>query len=82
LGLLDEHKDDVKILAGGVGLFAFMKERLVAPHYVVDIKGINELQVFHEGPKRLTMGAAVNLDAILEFEPLKQKCALGLFSPS
>jgi CO/xanthine dehydrogenase FAD-binding subunit len=72
--LLDEHKDEAKVLAGGVGLFAFMKERLVAPQYVVDIKGITELQALRdEGPKGLTIGAAVNLNTILEFEPLKEK---------
>jgi len=74
LELLDEHKDEAKILAGGVGLFAFMKERLLAPRYVVDIKGIPELQVLRdEGLKGLTIGAAVNLNAILEFEPLQER---------
>jgi len=74
LQLLDEHKDEAKILAGGVGLFAFMKERLVAPQYVVDIKGIPELKVLRdEGLKGLTIGAAVNLNAILEFEPLQER---------
>jgi carbon-monoxide dehydrogenase medium subunit len=74
LALLDEHKDEAKILAGGVGLFAFMKERLVAPQYVVDIKGINELQVLRDkGSEGLTIGAAVNLNTILEFEPLKDR---------
>jgi carbon-monoxide dehydrogenase medium subunit len=42
LELLDEHKYEAKIMAGGVGLLAFMKERLVSPTYVVDIKGIKE----------------------------------------
>lgn len=74
LQLLDEHKDEAMILAGGVGLFAFMKERLVAPEYVVDIKGISELQALRdEGPKGLTIGAATSLNALLEFEPVKER---------
>ncbi len=74
LQLLDEHKDEAKILAGGVGLFAFMKERLVDPRYVLDIKGITELQTLRdEGSEGLTIGAAVNLNSVLEFEPLKER---------
>jgi carbon-monoxide dehydrogenase medium subunit len=74
LELVDQHKDEAKILAGGVGLIAFMKERLVEPRYVVDIKGIAELQRLtyddHEG---LTIGAAVNMNQLLEFTPIKQR---------
>jgi len=74
LRLLDEYKDEAKILAGGVGLFAFMKERLIAPQYVLDIKGITELQALRDdGAKGLTIGAAVTLNTILEFEALKER---------
>lgn len=74
LRVLDEHKGEAKILAGGVGLFAFMKERLVAPEYVVDIKGISELQALRdEGSNGLVVGAAVNLNRLLELEPLKDR---------
>lgn len=74
LQLLDEHKDEAKIMAGGVGLLAFMKERLVEPRYVVDIKEIPELQTLSDnGSEGLTIGAAVALNQLLEFEPLKEK---------
>ncbi len=74
LRLLDEHKDEANVFAGGVGLFAFMKERLVEPRWVVDIKGIAELQALRDdGSKGLTIGATVTMNQLLNFEPLKEK---------
>jgi len=74
LQLLDEHKDQAKVFAGGVGLFAFMKERLVEPRYVVDIKAISELQTLSDDEsKGLTIGATVTMNQLLEFRPLKER---------
>jgi CO/xanthine dehydrogenase FAD-binding subunit len=74
LQLLDEHKDEAKILAGGIGLLAFMKERLVDPHWVVDIKAIDELHTLRdEGARGLTIGATSTMNQLLDFEPLKEK---------
>ena len=72
--ILDEHKDEAKILAGGIGLLAFMKERLVDPRWVVDIKAIDELHALRdEGAKGLTIGATSTMNQLLAFEPLKEK---------
>jgi len=74
LRLLDEHKDDAKILAGGIGLLAFMKERLVDPRWVVDIKSVSELQTLRDdGSKGLTIGATVTMNQLLGFAPVKEK---------
>jgi len=74
LQLLDEHKDEAKILAGGIGLLAFMKERLVDPRWVVDIKAIEELHTLRdEGAKGLTIGATSTMNQLLAFEPLREK---------
>ena len=74
LQLLDEHKDEAKVFAGGIGLFAFMKERLVDPHWVIDIKAIPELQTLKdEGAKGLRIGATVTMAELHSFEPLKEK---------
>jgi len=73
LRLLDEHKDEAKILAGGIGLLAFMKERLVDPRFVVDIKAIPELQTLRDdGSRGLTIGATVTMNQLLDFAPLKE----------
>jgi len=88
LQLLDEHKDEAKIMAGGVGLLAFMKERLVSPTYVVDIKGIAELTTLRdEGSKGVTIGATATLSQLLEWGPIKERyravwdCASQLSDP-
>jgi len=74
LQILDEHKDEAKVFAGGIGLFAFMKERLVEPRWVIDIKAIPELQTLKdEGAKGLRIGATVTMAQLHSFEPLKEK---------
>ncbi len=66
--LLDEHGEDAKILAGGVGLINFMKERLLSPAYVIDIKGIPELKRLEYVPNEgLYVGAAVTFRELEEF---------------
>lgn len=44
LELLAQHKDDdYKIIAGGQSLNTMMKHRLIAPAYIIDIKGLSDL---------------------------------------
>ena len=51
-----------------------MKERLVDPRWVVDIKAIDELHSLRdEGAKGLTIGATSTMNQLLAFEPLKEK---------
>jgi carbon-monoxide dehydrogenase medium subunit len=74
LQLLDEHKDEAKIMAGGVGLLAFMKERLVSPTHVIDIKGITELETLRDdGSEGVTIGATATLSKLLDWPPLKER---------
>ncbi|TLX96746.1 MAG: hypothetical protein E6K89_03645 [Thaumarchaeota archaeon] len=40
--LLETHGEEAKVMGGGVGLLAFMKERLMSPAHVIDIKGIRD----------------------------------------
>jgi aerobic carbon-monoxide dehydrogenase medium subunit len=44
LELLSQHKDDeYKIIAGGQSLNTMMKHRLISPEYIIDIKGLSDL---------------------------------------
>jgi carbon-monoxide dehydrogenase medium subunit len=44
LTLLSQYKDeDYKVIAGGQSLLILMKQRLVSPEYLIDIKGLSEL---------------------------------------
>jgi carbon-monoxide dehydrogenase medium subunit len=43
LALLDKYQDECKVIAGGQSLLILMRQGLVAPGYLVDIKGVTEL---------------------------------------
>ena len=67
LALLKEHGDEAKVMGGGVGLIAFMKERLMSPSHVIDVKGVAELKRLQRSPgKGLTVGAGVSMAELLE----------------
>lgn len=70
LELLRENGEDARVMAGGVGLLNFMKERLVEPKVVIDLKGIPELHnIEYNG--RLIIGATVTLNETLSFPKVK-----------
>ena len=73
LGLLKQYGDEAKMMGGGVGLIAFMKERLMSPGHVIDVKDVKEFRLIENAPgKGLSVGAAVTLTELLEGEILKK----------
>ncbi len=74
LSLLKEYGDEAKIMGGGVGLLAFMKERLMSPAHVIDIKGVKQLrQLEYESGKGLTVGACVTLADLAESDVVNKR---------
>ncbi len=74
LRLLKEHGDEAKIMGGGVGLLAFMKERLMSPSHVIDIKGVKELRSFsYVTGKGIQIGASVTLAELCLSDLLRDK---------
>jgi carbon-monoxide dehydrogenase medium subunit len=59
LGLLQEHGDEAKVLAGGMSLIPLMKLRFAAPRVIVDINGLSELGQLDQEDGGLRMGALV-----------------------
>jgi len=58
LELLSQHKDDdYKIIAGGQSLNTMMKHRLIMPEYVIDIKGLSDLDYIKEDAEGVKIGA-------------------------
>jgi carbon-monoxide dehydrogenase medium subunit len=57
IGLLGEHGDDAKLLAGGHSLLPLMKLRLAAPAVLVDIGGIGDLSFVDDGGGTVRIGA-------------------------
>ncbi len=57
LTLLDKYQDDCKIIAGGQSLLVLMRQGLVTPKYLIDIKGISELSYIKSDKDGLKIGA-------------------------
>ncbi len=74
LSLLSEYGTDAKIMAGGVGVVNFMKERLLKPKVLVDIKKIPELQeIGYREAKGLKIGAAVTTNRVIETAIVRER---------
>ena len=71
LDLLSQYKDeDYKIIAGGQSLNTAMKHRLIAPEYLIDIKGLSDLDyITFDGKEGLKIGALATHRS-LELSPI------------
>ncbi len=63
--LLQEHGPDCRLMMGGTDLLVRMRDGMVRPRLVVDVKHLPGMQDIHYEPGRgLTVGAAVNLNRL------------------
>lgn len=67
--LLDEYREEAKVIAGGQSLLPMLRSRLIASHYVINIKGLSELDYIQEGPGGIMIGTLVTHRAV-EDSPL------------
>jgi len=70
--LLAQYGDKAKVLAGGTDLVVMMKEDILAPEMVIDIKGIKELKEISFSNDELKIGAGVTFFEIEESKIIKQ----------
>jgi carbon-monoxide dehydrogenase medium subunit len=73
LALLDKYGDDCKVICGGQSLLILMRQGLVAPKYMVDIKGISELNYIKDGKEGLKIGATTTHRTIEKSAVIKRK---------
>ncbi|MDE3005683.1 MAG: xanthine dehydrogenase family protein subunit M [Gemmatimonadota bacterium] len=64
LDLLDEHREQAWVLAGGLDSFDWFKDRVKRPSAVVDLGGIPELTGIRDVENGLEIGAMTSLTAI------------------
>lgn len=76
LGLLVEHGDEAKVLAGGQSLLPVLRMRLNAPEMVVDIGRIEELRGISVDGSTVTIGAMTPYDEILADASVRTRCSL------
>ncbi len=81
VGLLAQHSDDAKVLAGGHSLIPAMKLRLANPQVLIDIGRIKDLAYIREEGGQIRIGAMTthyqleSSDRLREICPLLPECA-------
>jgi len=74
LTLLKQHSGKARVLAGGIMLVNMMKERMVFPEYVIDIKGIDELKNIEITQRGIEIGSAVTATELQKSGIIREKC--------
>jgi carbon-monoxide dehydrogenase medium subunit len=70
LTILDKYQDEAKIIAGGQSLLILMRQGLVAPEYLIDIKGISELNYIKSDAKEGLRIGALTTHRTVEKSPM------------
>jgi xanthine dehydrogenase YagS FAD-binding subunit len=87
LALLGNSFGDAAVLAGGTDLLSLMKEYLVEPKRLVNVKNLKELQGIAKSGGGLRIGAAVTIDELMENAAVRAEfpalvhAARGITSP-
>jgi carbon-monoxide dehydrogenase medium subunit len=72
LSLLSQYKEEAKIIAGGQSLLVVMRQGLISPEYVIDIKGISDLDYIKNGKDGVRIGA-LTIHRAIEKSPIIKK---------
>lgn len=73
LSLLSKYKGRAKIIAGGQSMLVIMKQRMLTPEYLIDIKGISSLDYIDYDEKRGLRIGALTLHRSVEKSPVIQE---------
>ena len=76
VGLLNQHGDAAKILAGGHSLIPAMKLRLAQPGIVIDLGRIADLNYIREHEGKIAIGAMTTHHDLEASMPLRETCPL------
>ena len=70
LDLIDQHKEDYKVICGGQSLLILMRQGLVSPKYLIDIKSVEELNIIQFDEKEGLRIGATTTHRTVELSPL------------
>lgn len=74
LAMLSDHVDDCKIICGGQSLLIVMRQGLIVVNYLIDIKGLKELDyIKYDDKEGLKIGATTTHRSIETSALLKEK---------
>lgn len=71
--LLDLHREDARILAGGTDLLVRMKKQVIKPKFLISLKALNELSYIRQHDKSIKIGAKTSLADITGSDLIQQK---------
>lgn len=71
--LMDSYQDEAKVIAGGQTLMILLKERLISPTYLIDIKNLSELRYIESDNEGGLKIGALSTHRDIEFSPLVKK---------
>ena len=76
LGLLAQHGDEAKVLAGGQSLVPLLSFRLVRPAYLVDLNDVGGLEGIRLDDGHLAIGAMTRQRAVETSPLVRERCPL------
>jgi carbon-monoxide dehydrogenase medium subunit len=75
--LLSQYGEDAKILSGGQSLVTLMKQNFVVPSYIIDIKGISDLEYIHYSENDgLRIGGLATHRSVEKSDIIKEKFSM------
>ncbi len=87
IGILQEHGDEARVIAGGHSLIPMMKLRMAEMGHLVDLQAIDELKGIEVGAETVTLGAMVTQHELITHDglaaaiPLIREAALQIADP-
>jgi carbon-monoxide dehydrogenase medium subunit len=76
LGLLAQHGEDARVVAGGHSLVPMMKLRLARPEHLVDLQDLDELCGIRTAPDAVIIGAMTTQHELIGSELLTARCPI------
>jgi carbon-monoxide dehydrogenase medium subunit len=76
IGLLAEHGENMRVVAGGHSLIPMMKLRLARPEHLVDLQDLTELRGIGSEPGTLVIGAMTTQYELIGSALLTAKCPI------
>lgn len=73
LQLLDQYRDQYKIIAGGQSLLIMMRQGLIQPEVLIDIKGLSELDYIKSDDRKGLRIGALTTHRTIEKSPVIKK---------
>ncbi|MFB0535746.1 MAG: xanthine dehydrogenase family protein subunit M [Anaerolineae bacterium] len=71
--LLSECGEEARVIAGGTDLLVSMKQRLLTPKYLLNLKGLAELDFIKDGKEGLRIGALTRLTTLIKSPLVREK---------